>query len=60
VHDAADGQAEKFVDRAHPFRVARGEVVVDRNKVPPRAGEGIEINRLVATSVLPSPVAIPQ
>ena len=31
VQNAADGQAEKFVNRAHPFGVARGEVIVDRH-----------------------------
>ncbi len=31
VQNHADRQAEKFVDRAHPFRVARGEIIVDRH-----------------------------
>ena len=45
VQDAADGQAEKFVDRAHPFRVARGEVIVHRHDVDAAAGERVEIDR---------------
>jgi len=31
--DDADGQAEEVVDRAHPARIASGEVVVDRDQV---------------------------
>ena len=45
VQNAADGQAEKFVNRAHPFRVARGEIIVHRHDVDAAAGERIEINR---------------
>ena len=44
VHDDADGQAEKFVDAAHPFGVALGEVVVDGDDVDALAGERIEID----------------
>jgi hypothetical protein len=44
VQNAADGQAEKFVNRAHPFRVARGEVIVDRHEVDAASGERVEIN----------------
>ena len=33
VHDAADGQAQEPVDRAHPLGVALGEVVVHGDDV---------------------------
>ena len=41
----ADGQAEAFVDRAHPVRVAAGEVVVDGDDVDALAGERVEHDR---------------
>ncbi len=44
VQNAADGQAKKCVNRAHPFGVARGEVVVDRHEVDAASGERVEIN----------------
>ena len=44
VQDAADGQAEKFINRPHPFGIARGEVIVDGDDVHAAAGEGVEIN----------------
>ena len=45
VDDAADREAEKPVDLAHPFGVAAGEIVVDRDDVHPVAGQGVEIDR---------------
>ena len=45
VQDAADGQAEKFVDRAHPFRVARREIIVHGHDVDAAPGERVEIDR---------------
>ena len=44
VHDDADGQAEEFVDAAHPFGVALGEVVVDGDDVDALAGERVQID----------------
>ena len=44
MHDAADGEAEKFVDGAHPGGVALGEVVVHRHHVHAAAGERVEID----------------
>ena len=44
VHDDADGQAEEPVDLPHPFGVAAGEVVVDRDDVDALAGERVEID----------------
>ena len=38
VHDDAGGQAEEAVDLAHPFGVALGEVVVDRDHMHAAAG----------------------
>ena len=38
----ADGEAERVVERAHPLRVAAGEVVVDRDDVDALAGERVE------------------
>ena len=44
MHDAADGEAEKFVDGAHPGGVALGEVVVHRHDVHAAPGERVEID----------------
>ncbi len=44
VQDAADGQAEELIDRAHPFAVARGEVIVDGDDVNAAPGKSVEIN----------------
>ena len=41
LHDA-HAQAEGLVDRCHPLGVAFGEVVVDRGKIGPAAGERVE------------------
>ena len=45
VHDAADAQAEVFVDRPHPLAVALGEVVVHSHDVHAAPGQGVEVNR---------------
>ena len=45
MHDDADGQAEKLVDAAHPFGVARGEIVVDGDDMDALAGQRVEIDR---------------
>ena len=44
VHDDADGEAENFVDGAHPGGVALGEVVVHRHHVHAAPGERVEID----------------
>ena len=44
VHDAANRQAEKPVDLAHPFGVALGEVIVHRDDVHAAARKSIEIS----------------
>jgi hypothetical protein len=41
--DDADGHAEEAVDRAHPLRVAAGQVVVDRHDVHALAFERVQI-----------------
>ncbi len=43
VDDAPDREAERFVEDAHPRRVALGEVVVDRHDVHAFAGERVEV-----------------
>jgi hypothetical protein len=52
------GQAEEAIEAAHPFGVAAGEVVVDGDDMDALAGERVEVDGKVATSVLPSPVFI--
>src|SRR5690348_2453134 len=43
VNDDADGEAERFVNRAHPFRVAASEIIVDGDDVDAAASERVEI-----------------
>ena len=43
VNDDADGEAEHFVDGAHPFGVASGEVIVDGDDVDAASGERVQI-----------------
>ncbi len=43
VDDDADAKAEEFVEAAHPFGVAAGEVVVDGDDVDALAAEGVEV-----------------
>src|SRR4030042_1952157 len=43
VLDRPHGEAEEAVDGAHPFRVALGQVIVDRDNVDPRSLERIQI-----------------
>ena len=45
MHDDADREAEEFVDLAHPFGVALGEIVVDGDDMDAAAGKRIEIDR---------------
>ena len=42
VNDDADREAERAIERAHPFGVAAGEVVVDGDDVDAAAGERVE------------------
>ena len=44
MHDAADGEAEKLIDLAHPAGVALGEVVVDGDDMNAASGERVEID----------------
>ncbi len=44
MHDHADGQSQEFVNAAHPFGVALGQVVVDGDHVDSLSGEGIQIH----------------
>ncbi len=44
MKNATDGQAEKFVNRAHPFGVARGKIIVHRHDMNAASRERIEIN----------------
>ena len=41
----ANGEAEHFVDRPHPFSVAGGQVVVDRGEVAAAANERMKVHR---------------
>ena len=43
VDDDADGEAEEFVDLAHPLGVALGEIVVDGDHVHTVPGQRVEI-----------------
>ena len=43
--DAVYAQTVKFVERTHPFGIALGEVVIDRNDMYTFASKGIEVNR---------------
>ena len=45
VDDAADGEAEEAVDRAHPLGVAPRQVVVDGDHVHASRRQGVEIDR---------------
>ncbi len=44
VQNDTDRQAEKFVDGAHPFGIARGQIIVHRHDMDAAAGERVEIN----------------
>ncbi len=44
MHDAADGQAQKAIDLAHPVGVALGEIVVDGDDMDAFAGQRIQID----------------
>ena len=43
--DAADGDAEKIVEVAHPLGIAAGEVVVDGDELRVLAGERVQVER---------------
>jgi hypothetical protein len=45
MDDDADGEAEELVDLPHPFGIALGEIIVDRDHMDAAAGERIEIDR---------------
>ena len=45
AQNAADGQAQELVNRAHPFAVARRQIIVDGDDMHAPAGQGVEINR---------------
>jgi hypothetical protein len=45
VHDHANGQAQKFVNLAHPLGVALGQIIVHRDHVNAVPGKGIQIAR---------------
>jgi hypothetical protein len=45
VHDDAHREAEEFVDLAHPFGVALGEIVVDGDDVDAASREGVQVDR---------------
>ena len=44
MRDAADGKSKELVHLAHPFGVARRQIVIDRDDVHALAGDGIQIN----------------
>ena len=44
VDDDADSEPQEFVDLAHPFAVAAGEVIVDGDDVDAFASERVQIN----------------
>ena len=44
VDDQADRQAQVAIDLAHPFTVALGQVIVDRDDMDAVAGQGIEVD----------------
>ena len=45
VQNATDCQAEEFVNRSHPFAVARRQVIIDGDDMHAAASEGVQINR---------------
>src|SRR6267154_6759642 len=42
VHDHADGKAEGAIERAHPFSVAAGEIIVYGDDVHASASQGVQ------------------
>jgi hypothetical protein len=44
MEDAADAQAEHFIDCAHPFAIASSEVIVDGDDMNAPTGKGVEID----------------
>ena len=45
MHDAVDRQSQKRENLPHPFGIAFGQVIVDRNDMHAFSGQGIEIGR---------------
>ena len=45
MDDQADRQAQVAVDLAHPFAVAGGQVIVDRDDMNAAASQGIQVDR---------------
>ena len=43
MHDDAKGEPEKAIDLAHPFGIAPGEIIIDRNNMHALARQRIEI-----------------
>ena len=43
VNDKADGQTHEAIDLAHPFAVAAGKIIIDRDDVNAVAREGVKI-----------------
>jgi hypothetical protein len=45
MDDHADREPEKIVDLPHPFAIAAGEIVIDRDDMDALAGQRVEIDR---------------
>ncbi len=45
VDDGADGHAQELIDSTHPLRVAKGQVVIDGDKVRALALQRVEVQR---------------
>ena len=45
VHDHADGEPEEAIKLPHPFRVAFGQVVVNRDHVHAATAQRVQVNR---------------
>ncbi len=43
MHNDADGQAEEIINPPHVFRVAAGEIIVDRDDMDALAAQGVEV-----------------
>src|SRR4030095_16310188 len=44
VLDATDGQTKKAINLTHPFGIAFGQVVVDRDHVDAAAGDRVQVS----------------
>jgi len=45
MHDGSDRETKKTINAPHPFGVARGEIIVDRNHMHAASRERVEIDR---------------